>query len=95
MKYHHIPVIFDEPRATDLDAFITVMDANAHARTFVHCAANFRVSAILALYGELRLGWSPESADAHVRRFWDPNETWQRFIAEGRRTLERRFPRAP
>jgi protein tyrosine phosphatase (PTP) superfamily phosphohydrolase (DUF442 family) len=87
MTYHHIPVVFTEPRVTDLETFVAAMDANASARTFVHCALNWRVSSFVALYGQLRLGWSAEEADAHARRFWQPNETWQRFMTEGRQRL--------
>jgi protein tyrosine phosphatase (PTP) superfamily phosphohydrolase (DUF442 family) len=87
MKYHHIPVVFDTPRATDFDEFVAAMDANASARTFVHCALNWRVSSFVALYGQLRLGWSAEEADAHARRFWQPNETWQRFVSEVRQRM--------
>jgi GNAT superfamily N-acetyltransferase/protein tyrosine phosphatase (PTP) superfamily phosphohydrolase (DUF442 family) len=87
MKYHHVPVVFDDPRPSDLDAFVAVMDASATARTFVHCAANWRVSAFVALYGQLRRGWLAEEADAHARRFWQPNDTWLRFLTEGRRQL--------
>jgi protein tyrosine phosphatase (PTP) superfamily phosphohydrolase (DUF442 family) len=92
MTYHHIPVVFDAPRASDLDAFLAAMDASAGARTFVHCALNWRVSAFVALYGELRLGWSTAMADAHARRFWPLNEVWLRFIEEGRRTHLRARP---
>jgi protein tyrosine phosphatase (PTP) superfamily phosphohydrolase (DUF442 family) len=87
MTYRHIPVVFDAPQVTELETFVAAMDASASARTFVHCAANYRVSSFVALYGQLRLGWSAEEADAHARRFWQPNETWQRFIAEARRRL--------
>jgi protein tyrosine phosphatase (PTP) superfamily phosphohydrolase (DUF442 family) len=84
MSYRHIPVVFTEPRVTELEAFVAAMDANASAHTFVHCALNWRVSSFVALYGQLRLGWSPEEADSHARKLWQPNETWQRFMAEGR-----------
>lgn len=87
MTYVHVPVVFDEPREAELDAFVAAMDAHAATPTFVHCAANWRVSSFVALYGQLRRGWSVEEADAHARRFWQPNETWQRFMTEGRRRL--------
>ena len=81
LAYHHIPVQFDSPRREEFDAFAAVMDASADRPTFVHCAANYRVSAFVALYGELRWGWTPAAADAHIRRVWAPNETWQAFLA--------------
>ena len=85
MKYHHVPVVFDDPRAADFDAFVAVMDANATARVFVHCALNWRVSSFVALYGQVRRGWSAAEADAHARRFWNLNETWLKFVSERRK----------
>lgn len=85
LEYHHIPVVFTDPKVTDFERFVTVMDACRGRKTFVHCAANYRVSAFVALYGERRLGWSRAAADAHLRRFWEPNEVWAAFVAECRR----------
>lgn len=84
LGYRHIPVQFDAPRREDFDAFVTVMDEHCQEPTFVHCAANYRVSAFVALYGELRLGWTRDEADACIHRVWEPNETWQRFLEECR-----------
>jgi len=87
LVYHHIPVDFNAPQPDDLRRFVDAMDASQDKKVFVHCAANYRVSSFVALYGESRLGWSPEAGDAHVRRIWEPNETWARFIADARQRL--------
>jgi len=87
LAYHHIPVDFNAPQADDLGRFLGAMDGARDNKVFVHCAANYRVSSFVALYGESRLGWSPEEGDAHIRRVWEPNETWTRFIAEARQRL--------
>ena len=87
-EYHHVPVDFTAPKSDDLDRFIDVIDASRSKRVFVHCAANYRVSAFFALYAEARLGWSSGEADAHIRRVWEPNDTWSRFIAQSRRRLK-------
>ena len=87
LAYHHIPVDFNAPQAGDLRRFLDVMDASTGKKVFVHCAANYRVSSFVALYGEARLGWSADRADAHIRRVWEPNETWTRFIADARRDV--------
>ena len=87
LAYHHIPVDFNAPQHDDLMRFLDVMDASKDKRVFVHCAANYRVSSFVALYGEARLGWSPAEGDAHIRRIWEPNETWMRFIAASRRGM--------
>jgi len=80
LEYHHLPVDFQAPSVADFERFTAVMRAASGKRTFVHCAANYRVSCFVALYGEAALGWSREEADAHVARVWTPNETWLAFL---------------
>lgn len=84
MSYRHIPVDFQHPTLDDFRAFVDTMREHAGRRVFVHCAANFRVSCFVALYGERELGWSREAADAHVRKLWQPNEVWQAFLRDVR-----------
>jgi protein tyrosine phosphatase (PTP) superfamily phosphohydrolase (DUF442 family) len=80
LEYRHIAVNFDAPTAEDFEAFAVVMDDWSGKRVFVHCAANYRVSCFVALYGEMRLGWTSDQADAHIRRVWTPNATWSTFV---------------
>lgn len=80
MEYIHIPVIWERPTLSNLENFFAVMDANWERQVFVHCAANMRVSAFLALYRILRLGWQPERAFAEMQRIWQPEGVWQAFI---------------
>jgi hypothetical protein len=42
--------------------------------------ANFRVSAFVAVYAELRLGWTRARAEELVHLMWQPNGTWRAFI---------------
>ena len=84
MTYVHIPVKFDAPQPADFSRFTRVLDACAGQRVFVHCAANFRVSSFMAVYGEMRLGWDRERADRHARTFWELNRTWQQYVADCR-----------
>ena len=95
LAYHQIPVDFNAPQPADLQRFFDVMDAARDRKVFVHCAANYRVSSFVALYNEARLGWSPQQGDAHMRRIWEPNETWTRFIAEARARQSTRPPEKP
>ena len=82
MEYIHIPVLWQQPTRADLEAFFAAMDANPDKKVFVHCAANMRVSAFLALYRILRLGWEQEKAFEDVYRIWTPKEQWKSFIEE-------------
>lgn len=85
MAYHHIPVDFHAPALEDLRRFCARMDACSGKRVFVHCAANKRVSAFLALYAEAKLGWSRAEADALIARVWAPTPVWKAFIEAARR----------
>ena len=84
MAYHHIPVDFQKPTTTDFDRFRNVMNSLREQTVFVHCAMNYRVSCFTALFGESELGWTRAQADAYVRRVWEPNETWSRFLSHVR-----------
>lgn len=87
MTYFNIPVDFMSPAMVDLHLFVETMDNNAAKMVFVHCAANYRVSTFMALYAQLRWGWSVAEADAHIHRLWEPNEIWVAFINAARHEL--------
>ena len=80
LDYRHIPVDFKAPTEDDFRRFeATLLEARGR-RVFAHCAANYRVSCFVALFGEAELGWSREQADAHVRRLWEPDDVWRAFM---------------
>ena len=87
LEYHHIPVDFKGPTREDLRRFFELLQLSAGRRVFVHCAANYRVSSFVSLYGQAKLGWPAVQADAHARRLWDLDEVWSNFLAESRRDL--------
>lgn len=80
MAYLHLPVIWGQPTVENLEAFCDVMEANQGKKIFVHCAANMRVSAFIALYRIRRLGWAPEQAFVDMQRIWTPDGWWREFI---------------
>jgi protein tyrosine phosphatase (PTP) superfamily phosphohydrolase (DUF442 family) len=84
MEYFHIPVIWETPDSLSLEKFMNLMEKLGSRKTLVHCAANMRVSAFIALYRILRLGWEHERAFKDVYRIWDPyqNDDWRPFINE-------------
>ena len=81
MYYIHIPVTFDHPARDDLLAFLDAMQRNHGRRIWVHCAANYRVSAFVGLHRVLREGWAQGSAFELMDGVWKPNKTWAAFIA--------------
>ena len=80
MEYIHLPVIWEHPTTENLESFCDVIDANQRKKVFVHCAANMRVSAFMALYRIQRLGWKPEDAFRDMQRIWTPDGWWRDFI---------------
>jgi protein tyrosine phosphatase (PTP) superfamily phosphohydrolase (DUF442 family) len=84
MEYHHIPVVFTDPKPVDFRRFAAVMASHRTHKIFVHCALNWRVSAFVALYGEFHLGWPRPTADSHMRTFWEPNDVWTKFVQDCR-----------
>lgn len=89
LQYHHIPVDFQSPKLTDFLTFRDVLRQAGDQKVFVHCAANYRVSCFMSLFGERHLGWPAEQAEAHFKRLWSPNEVWTRFFHEARAALQR------
>jgi protein tyrosine phosphatase (PTP) superfamily phosphohydrolase (DUF442 family) len=82
MAYFQIPVQFQAPTAADFDLFCGLMRACEGRRTFVHCAANKRVSAFVYLYRLLHQGVPEEQARKDMHVIWQPDEVWSQFIAE-------------
>jgi protein tyrosine phosphatase (PTP) superfamily phosphohydrolase (DUF442 family) len=81
MEYVHINVPWDRPERSHLERFFAAMEARRKQRLFVHCAANKRVSAFIALYRIHRLDWSKEEALSFVDVPSFP-PVWQAFIEE-------------
>ena len=82
LEYVHIPVKFDAPTARDFEAFCDVMDRLRGVKTWVHCAANKRVSTFLGLYWHLRGAQPRDQAFALMDSVWEPNDVWSAFVAE-------------
>lgn len=87
LEYCHIPVDFQAPKLEDLKQFFEAMQASQGKKLFVHCAANYRVSSFISLYGQAKLGWSLRQAEEHIEKLWEPNEVWARFIEVSRQEL--------
>ena len=87
IQYVYIPVDFAAPSRRDFDDFAAAMDAGADQKIWVHCAANYRVSAFVSLYNQMRRDWSLTEADALVAQLWKPDEVWSSFMTSIRSTL--------
>ena len=84
MQYINIPVIWSTPTKDGLDRFMDIMDENKDKMILVHCQANFRATAFVALYRILRQGWNAEDAMAGMHKIWDAEDypIWKMFIEE-------------
>lgn len=82
LSYIAIPVVWEQPSQVDLARFFAAIAAHAGQKTFVHCAANMRVSAFVYLYRRLQLGVSEAEAQQDLHRIWQPNPIWQQFIEQ-------------
>ena len=84
MQYINIPVIWITPTKDGLDRFMDVMDENKDKKILVHCQANFRATAFMALYRILRQGWNADDAMEGMHQIWDTEDypIWKMFIEE-------------
>jgi protein tyrosine phosphatase (PTP) superfamily phosphohydrolase (DUF442 family) len=88
MQYINIPVVWKTPTQDGLERFMDEMDKHRDQKILVHCQANFRATAFVAMYRILRQGWTPEDAMAGMHQIWDEEEypVWKMFIED---TLQR------
>lgn len=84
LHYHHLPVVWDNPQPADFEAFAEAMSALTGQHVFIHCAANFRVTAFYGLYAMRSLGWTEAQADALRARVWGKSAypVWEAFIKD-------------
>jgi protein tyrosine phosphatase (PTP) superfamily phosphohydrolase (DUF442 family) len=84
MQYINIPVDWKTPTKDGLDRFMDAMDENEGRKILVHCQANFRATAFMAMYRILRQGWKAEDAMAGMHRIWDEEDypIWKMFIED-------------
>ncbi len=80
MDYVHIPVIWDQPTASDFYAFAGSMQREPDRKTLLHCQVNYRASAFSFLYRVLYEDVPVADAKADMNSVWQPNETWQTLI---------------
>ena len=84
MQYINIPVNWGTPTRDGLNIFMDAMDANQDKKIHVHCEANFRASAFIAMYRVLRLGWKQDEALEVMHTIWDEDAypVWNMFIED-------------
>jgi protein tyrosine phosphatase (PTP) superfamily phosphohydrolase (DUF442 family) len=79
MSYVCLPVDFAAPKVDDFRQFVELMRRWEGQRMWIHCAANYRVTTFVALYGRLRWNWDDSAALRFAKQLWEPNATWRAF----------------
>ena len=80
MQYIHIPIDIECPTPGDYELFEAAMNAASECPVWVHCAANWRVSAFVGLYAQINLGWPSERAESLVAAIWKPTPPWTELM---------------
>ena len=80
MAYFHIPVDFENPKASDVRLFLNTMQALGANKVWVHCALNYRVSAFMYIYHKYVLKTAFEDIDISLFEEWSPDANWQEII---------------
>jgi protein tyrosine phosphatase (PTP) superfamily phosphohydrolase (DUF442 family) len=82
MEYIGIPIDWEYPTLSDFENLANLLDRHSERKTWVHCAKNMRVSAMMYLYHRLRKGYAEEVSRRYLEQIWQPNQIWQNFIDE-------------
>ena len=82
LAYVHIPVEWQNPQASDFEAFDQAMQQAEPGKVLLHCAANFRATAFYSLYALKHLGWTEAQAEAFRAQIWVGSHypVWEQFI---------------
>ena len=80
MKYFHIAVDFENPEIEKYYEFANLFKTMSHKNVFIHCAANKRVSAFLAVFQVKEQGVPFKQAMEEVQSIWKPNKIWAVFM---------------
>ena len=81
MGYVHLPVPWTAPTPGHVRTFCRIMRALGDRRVFVHCAANYRVSAFSYHYLTKVLGLADRQARSPIFDVWTPEGVWAEVMS--------------
>lgn len=81
LDYVHIPVDFKNPTEKKFEQFSASYQAVAAGKTWVHCAANMRVSAFIYRYRCAILEEDELQARRDLVKIWEPFGVWKKFVS--------------
>ncbi len=82
LRYLHLPVTFDRPTFADYELLRDLLNALYPRKVWIHCAKNYRVSALIFLYNVIDRSVPIPEARARMHEIWQPDEVWQSFLDE-------------
>jgi len=80
MSYFHIPVDFENPKASDVKLFLNTLQALGSNKVWVHCALNYRVTAFMYVYHKYILNTPFNEINISMFDEWSPDEKWQEIM---------------
>jgi len=80
MVYVQIPVLWDEPKLSDVETFFKIMQSFDGQQIWVHCAKNMRVSCFIYFWQKHILKLSESKASQPMQQIWQPTGVWQTLI---------------
>ena len=80
MAYFHLPVDFENPKASDVKLFLNTLQALGSNKVWVHCALNYRVTAFMYIYHKYVLKTPFDDIDISLFEEWSPDLKWQEII---------------
>ena len=82
LVYVQIPVLWDEPKLSDVATFFKIMKCFDGQKVWVHCAKNMRVSCFIYFWQKYVLGLPESQASQAMQQIWQPTGVWQNLIEQ-------------
>jgi len=80
LEYISLPVPFDRPAPSDVEAFAAAMQRVGGRKLLVHCQVNMRASSMVFLYRAIVAREDADRAYEAVARVWSPSGPWKELI---------------
>lgn len=77
MQYIHLPLAWETPNAEQALLVLDLLHCLVQEQmVWIHCAKNYRVSCLMALYKQYYLKQSIAQVHDELHAIWQPNQTW-------------------
>jgi len=80
MSFEQIEVDWHEPKLSDFQTFVKLMNKYKQDKVLVHCRLNYRASAFAYLYQTTQLGMDEAIAKPQLLSVWQPEGVWLEYI---------------